>query len=229
MLLSSAIGFATTQKEIQLIAQWFAQGKVNDSKGKTVSGAEINVKVRHTLIRKMFGTSHIAKEQKKECFAQLAKMDQSDMLGLTEKFCEAASPDPQAKNEAFRTIFERSYDMSLQHVQEMCRGFRQFGQRDLIDTFADEFFNRIEDCVNSKSWSLTRYIYIFLAPGMKATQEDLQKFQTLLSKMEAYTESEKKEGTTRLTNWVKDSMKQIEEKIAARELSRRWEQEQASL
>jgi len=114
----------------------------------------------------------------------------------------------------------------------MCRGYRQYGQRDLIDTFTTEFFNRIEDCVNTKSWSLTRYIYIFLAPGMKATAEDLKKFQVLLSKMEAYTEAERKEGTMRLTNWVKDSMKEIEEKIAARELSRQWErtqQDQASL
>lgn len=113
------------------------------------------------------------------------------MLGRTEKFCEAASPDPQSKREAFMTIFEQSDEMSLQHVQEMCRGFRQYGQRDLIDTFADEFFNRIEDCVNSKSWSITRYIYIFLAPGMKATAEDLAKFKKLLSKMEAYSESER--------------------------------------
>ncbi len=119
--------------------------------------------------------------------------------------------------------------MSLQHVQEMCRGFRQFGQRDFIDTFADEFFNRIEDCVNTKSWSITRYIYIFLAPGMKATAEDLAKFKTLLSKMEAYSEGERKEGTTRLTNWVKDSIKEIDEKMAARKISREWEREQANL
>lgn len=62
MLLSSAIGFATTKDEIALISQWFVLGKVNDTKGKVIDGAEINVKVRHSLIRKMFGTSHITKD-----------------------------------------------------------------------------------------------------------------------------------------------------------------------
>jgi len=75
MLLSSAIGFATTQDEITLVYKWFTLGKITNAKGKAIEGADINVKVRHTLIRKMFGTTHIPQEQKKECFAQLAKMD----------------------------------------------------------------------------------------------------------------------------------------------------------
>ena len=91
------------------------------------------------------------------------------MLGRTEKYCEAANRDPRSKREAFLKIFEGSDEMSLHHVQEMCKGYRQYGQRDLIESFSDEFFERIEECVDVKAWSLTRYIYMYLAPGMKAT------------------------------------------------------------
>jgi len=85
-------------------------------------------------------------------------------------------------------------------------GFRQFGQRETLKAFAEEYFNLIEDCVNKRSWSLTRYIYMFLAPNMCATDDEIARFTALKDKLEAYTEEEKKEGTTRLLNWVKDSI-----------------------
>lgn len=145
------------------------------------------------------------------------------MLGRTEKYCEAANPDLKSKREAFMTIFEGSSDMSLQHVQEMCRGYRQYSQRETIESFAEQFFERIEDCVNTKAWSLTRYIYIFLAPSMMATETELVRFRALLAKLENYSEAERKEGTARLINWIKESIQEVEEKMAGRELSRAWE------
>ena len=44
------------------------------------------------MVRKIVASSKITQEQKKESFAELAKLDSSDMLGRTEKYCEAASP-----------------------------------------------------------------------------------------------------------------------------------------
>ena len=37
----------------------------------------------------------------------LAGLDSSDMLGRTEKFCEAANPDPESKRKAFNEIFNK--------------------------------------------------------------------------------------------------------------------------
>ena len=147
-LLSSAISFASNGKAHALVYKWFNQGQVTDIDNNRIDGCTINVKVRHTMVRKFFGSSHIETEAKKEAFKKLKECDQSDMLGRTEKYCEAADPDPKSKHEAFMTIFEGSSEMSLQHVQEMCRGYRQYSQRELIETFADQFFERIEDCVN---------------------------------------------------------------------------------
>lgn len=76
------------------------------------------------MIRKLFASPHIAKDKKKTCFGILAKIDSTDMLGRTQKFCEAASPEPADKREAFMEIFENK-QIGLQHLQELCRGWRQ--------------------------------------------------------------------------------------------------------
>jgi len=91
-LLTSAIGFAESENSAKLVYKWFVMGKVVDAAGNTIVGTNINVKIRHTLVRKIFSTSAISKESKKQCFKSLAKLDQSDMLGRTEKYCEAANP-----------------------------------------------------------------------------------------------------------------------------------------
>ena len=124
LLLESLIGFASSEDQIKLIYKWLVTGKATDMQDRQIEGIQINIKLRHTLIRKIYGSEHIPIQQKKECFAQLAKLDTSDMLGRTEKFCQAADPNPDSKREALLTIFEHCSDMSLQHVQEMCRGFR---------------------------------------------------------------------------------------------------------
>lgn len=160
------------------------------------------------MVRKIFASSKITKEQKKECFETLAGLDQSDMLGRTQKFCEAASPEPAAKREAFQMIFDKT-DMALQHLQEMCRGFRQGSQRELISSFADDFFAKIEDCVNDRAWSNTRYIYLFLQPSMNASDDEIQRFTALKDHLESYKEEERKEGTMRLLNWTKDSIQEL--------------------
>ena len=65
------------------------------------------------MVRKLFSSVHIPRAQKKECFADLAQRDESDMLGRTQKYCEAADPDLESKGECFMTIFEGSDKMSL--------------------------------------------------------------------------------------------------------------------
>ena len=57
------------------------------------------------MIRKIFGSPHISPEKKSECWSVLANLDSSDMLGRTEKFCEAANPNPESKRKAFNEIF----------------------------------------------------------------------------------------------------------------------------
>jgi len=82
-LLTSAINFAQSEDSVKLISKWFLTGKVTDAIGVEIAGAQVNVKIRHTMVRKIFSSSSIPSEQKKECLTKLAEFDQSDMLGRT--------------------------------------------------------------------------------------------------------------------------------------------------
>ena len=72
VLVNSAISF---DNDATNICSWFVSGKVLDSSGNQIQGTEVNVKTRHTMIRKIFASSKLSKDQKKECFASLAKLD----------------------------------------------------------------------------------------------------------------------------------------------------------
>lgn len=65
------------------------------------------------MVRKLYSSLHLPRDEKKKCFEALASLDESDMLGRTQKYCEAADPDIDSKGESFLTIFERSDKMSL--------------------------------------------------------------------------------------------------------------------
>ena len=104
-LTSNIIGFSTSKAQHDRLISWFESGQITDANGQTIQGTSINVKVRHTMIRKIFGSPHISPEKKAECWSVLANLDSSDMLGRTEKFCEAANPDPESKRKAFNEIF----------------------------------------------------------------------------------------------------------------------------
>jgi hypothetical protein len=74
-LLTSAIGFSESESSAKLVYKWFVTGKVTDSAGNLIEGTDINVEVRHTMVRKIFSSKAIPGEHKKECFASLAKLD----------------------------------------------------------------------------------------------------------------------------------------------------------
>ena len=116
LLVSCAISFASSAEAAQLILGWYNTGNVTDQQGAPIEGTEINVQVRHTLVKSIFTSKHIDIEVKEACLTKLAEFDTSDMLGRTTKYCEGANPDPIKKREAFIALFENQNDMTLQHV-----------------------------------------------------------------------------------------------------------------
>ena len=83
-------------------------------------------------------------------FEKLASIDQSDMLERTKKYCEACVPDYDAKRTVWLGLIEMKEDMGVQAILAYGRGMRQFSQVDILDKFADEFFEKIENLVASK-------------------------------------------------------------------------------
>ena len=104
-LTSNIIGFCSSKAQHDKLLNWFENGLITEKNGRAIQGTSINVKVRHDMIKKIFGSPHISKEKKSKCWTMLANLDSSDMLGRTEKFCESAQPDPESKRKAFNEIF----------------------------------------------------------------------------------------------------------------------------
>jgi len=59
LLLESLISFASSEQQVKLIYKWFVTGKATDAQDRQIEGITINTKLRHTLIRKIYGSEHI--------------------------------------------------------------------------------------------------------------------------------------------------------------------------
>ena len=99
----------------------------------------------------------------------------------------------------------------------------------MIDSLGDEFFSRIENCVNTAPMPHSYFIYSFLKPSLNGSAKELARFVALKERLEGYSLSEQKEGTTRLLNWVKNSIQDIQERMKAQETCKQWQREQEAL
>ena len=64
---------------------------------------------------------------------------------------------------------------------------------------------------------MSERVYMFLQPNIRAVDADIQRYSTFLKNLEAKPKTESKE---RLMKWIKESIEDLEEKKAARDLSR---------
>lgn len=99
-------------------------------------------------------------------------------------------------------------------------------QRKLLDQFADEFFNEIEDAVCTRGHSISKYIYLLLQPNINGTVEEIARYETKLKELEKRSSEQKREGNDRLIKWLKESIEDLKEKKASREMSQKWDDEQ---
>ena len=224
LVFTSVLGFAGSESSEKLVYKWLMVGDISDADGKKLEGVEVTLKQKHAMVKNIFASKTIDKDSKKAAFEKLKSLDSSDLLGRTQKYCESAVPDIEEKGRIFKMLLEEEEDIPLTHVQEMCLGMRQFGQRDMMVQLGEYFFEKIEHCISKKAYALTRYIYLCLQPNMVATKEQIDRFVALKEKIEARTEAEKIEGNDRLVKWLKESIQDLEEKKNARELSQAWEQ-----
>ncbi len=66
---------------------------------------------------------------------------------------------------------------------------------------------------------MSERVYMFLQPNIRAVDEDIQRYTSFLTKLEAKPKSE---GRERLLKSVKESIEDLTEKKAARDISRYW-------
>ncbi len=93
MILTSVIGFAMDEAERKLLLTWFQQDAVITKDGKKVKDVTLTKKHKHAIVKKVFSAKTIPLEEKTAALDALSKIDQSDMLGRTKFFCQAAVPE----------------------------------------------------------------------------------------------------------------------------------------
>ena len=218
------IDFAQTEHTIKQIAGIFLDSdcKVLGHDGCPVEGLEITVRQKHSMLKRIYSSKEIPLELKLQAMAKLEGFDKSDLLGRTKKYCEAALPTADNKKAVWQLLFDGKEEMSMKEVWELCAGFKQLAHRDLIQEFDTVFFERIEQVVQSKQSSISEAYYFYLQPNLMANDEEIGRFSLFLEKLESVDKASRKEGADRLINWVKDSIQDLREKQAARELSRQW-------
>ena len=125
------------------------------------------------------------------------------MLDRTRKYCDACIPDYDAKRKVWLGLMEMKEDPGIQGLLSSVRGLRQFSQADILSKFADEFFMKIENLVDTQGAMQTERVYLFLQPNMTASDDDIKRYTEFLMKIESQP---KKESTERLIKWVKESI-----------------------
>ena len=183
--------------------------KITDLKGQPIEGITVSTLRKHQMVKKIFTSKTINQENKKDAFSKLASIDSSDMLERTQKYCEACVPDYEQKRVVWLNMIEMKEDLGVLAIRSYGSGLRQATQLDILDRFADEFFEKIENLVATKGQSASEAVYMFLQPNIKAQDEDIQRYSAFLAKLESQP---KLESTERLMKWIKESIQDMKEK-----------------
>lgn len=109
--------------------------------------------------------------------------------------------------------------MSLYSVQELCSGFRQFTQQDILEEFTIPFFDNILNTVNTRAKNIAEPMFYGLRPNMKANQEEIDHFEKFHAKLLGLPEEERGDGYTRMKKWIVETLCDLREKKNAREIS----------
>ena len=158
--------------------------------------------------------------------AKLAET-KSDLLQLTQCFCQSALPDADQKRAILDGLFGTTYDSKplLDH-RELCNGLILKKHAHLTPGFDQLFFEHIEACVEKKAKSFAENLYYGLAPTTNTSDADIKKFEDFRAALEG---KEKGESTGRLIKWVKDSIQDMREMQVARAASQKWLDAQTKL
>jgi len=223
LLISSVITFSTSKDAMQSLFKWITEDKIVTLDGKHIDSLSLTTEQKHSIVKKLHGSKDFTDEQRKQAFDVLREVDKTDMIGRTEKYCEAALPSLESKQKVWDMIFAADENLPLLHLTNLCIGFNPIGQRELLAPFGDKFFEDIEECVCKKAYAKTRYIYLFLQPNKTASEEEIARFEKMRDTLDARPEAEKREGNDRLLKWIKESIQDLYEKRDARKMSSEWE------
>lgn len=138
--------------------------------------------------------------------AAMAKLceTQSDLISNTKAYCKSALPDKDSKRKIWDGLFGKEYDsLSLLDHEYLCSGLLHRHHSSLTQGFEEEFFERIEEAVATKSINFAQHLYYDLQPNQYTNDVDIKRFENFLEKIKSQKPGE---STNRLTKWLKDSI-----------------------
>lgn len=97
LLLECAINYAKTDDDIDVVRGWFEKDIFVDLEGKEHSNVDISNKHRHLMVRRVWSSFRIPKEDKEAILTRMGEIDSSDWLEKTKYFCVAAEPTRENK------------------------------------------------------------------------------------------------------------------------------------
>lgn len=133
------------------IFRMYNENAVMNFKGEKIEGVTLTTPQKHDMVKVIYSSKVLTMDEKKESMEKLAKIDQSDKLGLTQQFCISAVPDIESKRAVWTRLFEGNNEnkLSLYQTEELCLGFRQYSQRDMVVEFREDFFKRIDHVIKT--------------------------------------------------------------------------------
>ena len=80
-------------------------------------------------------------------------------------------------------MMEMKEDPGVTAIIAYGRGMRQLTQLDILDKFADAFFEKIEAVVATQGQGTADKVYMFLQPNLRADEKDIARYNKFLAKL----------------------------------------------
>ena len=104
---------ATDDEQLQLMHDWFTKTKK--------APVALTTAHMHTIVRTIYKSEYFSMDVKTKALKALKEIDTSDKFGLTEKYCQAATPTIENKREVWNLLFgSESNKLGLYEIEYLC-------------------------------------------------------------------------------------------------------------
>lgn len=128
MLVNRALSSARNEDHYILLYKWFQSGFVITSADKKLENIALSTQQKHNVVQSIWRSEEIPLAQKEAVLIELEKIDKSDRLDNTKKYCEAANPLSKQKVWDMYFNFDKDAETEkwgLHAYQHSMMGFNQ--------------------------------------------------------------------------------------------------------
>ena len=196
----SAIGVATTRPDVELLVR-LVTGE------ETIPGFELDQEMRWAVATKALAFDLANADQMLETESARDRSDRGKRALLR---AEAARPTAEAKEEAWDRIHGEGYG-SFHLTRAAMLGFWWPHQKDLLEPYADRFFERVEEVFDTRDHPFARAYLVALYPAYRAAPEVLDRSRRMLDNLDG--------SMPTLSRQLAESADELDRQIKVREFA----------